>query len=136
MRRSSSNFKAYGAISPWVQDNLKHIGRIRISDTNGKRDTSDKAIGDIVGGGGSTDVFTPNKSVTSDEYGRIAVSFVSSAELHYVAGATSNIQTQINEIRVLTNENKSYVDDVIAGGYSTHTANLNHFVSDMYTQCK
>lgn len=82
-------------------------------------------------------MFTPNQSVTSDEYGRIAASFVSSAELYYVAGATSKIQTQIHEIRVLIKKHEETIDHFIAGDYSTHTAKQrNNFVSDKYTNHK
>lgn len=93
---------------------------MRISDTSGKIATSDTAIGDIVGGGGSTKGFTHNKSLTPDEHGTIVASTASTAELDYVVRTTSNIQAQINKTRMLTNENRAHIDGCIAGDDSTH----------------
>lgn len=72
MRGSSTTVKAYGAISPWIRGKFRYIGRIRMSNINGKIATYDKHVGAIGSGDdGGTGVFTPTKCLISHEYGRL-----------------------------------------------------------------
>lgn len=46
-----------------------------------------------------TNNLTANRAMTTDSYGKVGVSPVTSTQLGYLSGATSNIQTQINNIQ-------------------------------------
>lgn len=61
----------------------------------------------VVTSGGSCQenaAITANRALISDANGVPTHSAVTSTELGYVAGATSNIQTQINSLNVLTDD--------------------------------
>lgn len=67
---------------------------------------------DVITGGASTVAssnLTASRALISDESGKIAVSTVTAAEIKHLAGAKSNIQTQINNIDKIKGKNGSNV---------------------------
>lgn len=52
----------------------------------------------VAAGGGSVPALTANRAVVSDSGGSLSTSSVTAAEIGYVAGAASNLQTQITNI--------------------------------------
>lgn len=94
MRGSQSSVKAYGAISPCVTNDFDQIGRILISDPNGKISLSARSISELgSGGGGDAPVYEPNRCLLTDQYGGANVSNMSSIEKICLTGVDSNTKT-------------------------------------------
>ena len=73
------------------------VGTLQTNVNNVQTDLTSKQ--DIVVGGASTiteDNLTANRALVSNSSGKVAVSSVTSTELGYLDGVTSNVQTQLN----------------------------------------
>ena len=73
------------------------VGTLQTNMNNVQTDLTSKQ--DIVVGGASTiteDNLTANRALVSNSSGKVAVSSVTSTELGYLDGVTSNVQTQLN----------------------------------------
>lgn len=77
------NNKGYGAISPWATTNSDQIGKILMSDPNGKISLSDKPVGGLVM---TNPTYTANNCSVSDQDGLATASTITSDELKYLTG--------------------------------------------------
>ena len=88
---------------------------------NGKQSTISGAATSIV-----SNNLTANRALVSNSSGKVAVSSVTSTELRYLDGVTSNIQTQLNN-----KANENIVNVTLLSGSSNWTASTGSYYQDI-----
>lgn len=107
---------------------ILNLNNNRITGVGTPTSNSDAAnknyVDTYISGAGSTIVknnLTESRTLISDTSGKVSVSTITSAELGYLDGVTSNIQTQLNE-KANSNHTHSYLP--LSGGTMTGSINL------------
>lgn len=92
--------------------------------------TLNKASGNIsISGFSQSETYTASRALVSDSSGNIAVSTVTSTELGYLDGVTSNVQTQLNN-----KADSSDLSSYLAKSGGTMTGTLTAYASTSYTR--
>ena len=102
-----------------------------ISSLEGDVSALDTNKQDVITGGATTivsDNLTINSALVSDGIGKVAVSPVTSAELAFVQGATSNIQNQLNTLASQIASMSGFQAQVVAELPATGEPNIMYFV--------
>ena len=86
--------------------------------------------------GGATSILlsnlTANRALISNSSGKVAVSAVTSTELGYLDGVTSNIQTQLNKLTSLNNLYPVNINKNITFSSGTATISLGYTITKCY----
>ena len=86
--------------------------------------------------GGATSILlsnlTANRALISNSSGKVAVSAVTSTELGYLDGVTSNIQTQLNKLTSLNNLYPVNINKNITFSSGTATVSLGYTITKCY----
>lgn len=86
--------KNYGAISPWVTTGFDQVGKILISETNGKVSLSYKTVSELLQKRKPT--YTINKCLISDQDGLVTTLTITSNELIHLTRIHINVQYRID----------------------------------------
>lgn len=121
-----ANTSIKNAFARFWQHVIARTGEM-INTANEYTDTKLSGKQDTITGAGSTITgsnLTTSRALVSNSNGKVAVSDVTSTELSYLDGVTSNVQTQLNN-KAASNHAHSYAGSASAGGAATSANKLN-----------